>query len=161
METNDIIKSEAKEFYHYGSWKNKRYISNGQDLNEGLKRELMNHSNKSRVIYLNELLILLDLDAQEHLKQCKMKDNPDKCLTNQFYAKSKYYVNQHLEAYIEVEKSPVEQYELDHNLGTETLEDLDGLLKGNSLTLTKCSPQEIHEIIIKLNHCCPVKLKIR
>src|SRR5690554_2314133 len=153
MEISEIIKSEARNFYHNGKWKNIRPIPTAQDLNEGLKRELENHPDENKVIYLKELIILIDVDAQKHLKEdCKKKDNPSECPTHQFYAKSKYYVAQIIESISDEYEPAKSNHRLNNNLSKETLSVIEDLFNGGKYPLTKDSPEEISEIINRLKN---------
>src|SRR5690554_2000636 len=127
MEITEIVKSEAREFYHYGKWKNNRPFPIAQDLNEGLKRDLGNHPDENKMIYLNELIDLLDVDAQKHIKDCKKKDNPSDCPSHQFYAKSKYYVAQIIESISDENEPAKSKHQLNNNLSKETLSVIEDL----------------------------------
>lgn len=147
-----MIESEAREFYHYGKWKSNRPFPTAQDLNEGLKRELENHPDENKMIYLKELINLLDVDAQEHQKTCKKKDNPSECPSHQFYVKSTYYVNQHIDTYSENLEATDSKYELDHSLSSETIKRLESLLNEERISLHKTSHREIRDIFEKLEN---------
>ncbi|MGB3343697.1 MAG: hypothetical protein WBA61_07280 [Aequorivita sp.] len=152
MRKEDIIKSEVKEFYDYGNWKKKQIFPTAQDLFDDLKLELINHQVDGQIIYLGELIRLIDLDAQKHLKTCPKKDKPNECQENQFYSKSKYYVEQILDSITVKNESPNTKYELNKNLSKETLFVIEDLMDGKRYTLTKDRPEEISEIINRLNN---------
>ncbi|HLS11556.1 MAG TPA: hypothetical protein VK050_05300 [Flavobacteriaceae bacterium] len=153
MTKEDVIKSEAREFYEYGNWKSIQPIPSAQDLKNGLEKELRNHlDDDSKKIYLNELIRLIDKDAKEHLKTCKKKDNPNECHTNRFYAKSRYYTSQIVESikenYVIVDK----HFDADSYFYEETLYAIEGLLNGEPYLLNKQSPKEILEVITRLSN---------
>lgn len=153
MTKEEIIKSEVREFYEYGSWKKIQPIPTAQELKNGLEKELRNHlDDHSKKIYLNELIRLIDKDAQEHLKTCKKKDNPSECPTNRFYAKSRYYTSQIVESinkkYVVVDK----HFDANKSLSEITLHTIEGLLNGEPYLLNKQSPKEISEVITRLSN---------
>lgn len=151
MRKEDIIRSEAKEFYESGDWKNKQIFPTAQDLYDDLKLELHNHQIDGQIIYLEEVIRLIDIDAQKHFKTCKKKDNPSECTTHQFYAKSKYYTNQFLDSIADKNESVNTKYELNQNLSQETLSVIEDLIDGKRFTLTKDRPEEISAIIGRLH----------
>lgn len=152
MRKEDIIKSEALEFYEYGDWKGKQIIPTAQDLIGDLKLELSNHQLDGQIIYLEEVIRLNNSDAQEHLKTCKNKDKPNECPTHQFYVKSKYYAEQILDAIADKTESVAPNYELNNNLSKETISVIEDLLDGKGYSLTKDSPNEVSTIIVRLNN---------
>lgn len=152
MKNDDIVKSEAQEFYKYGIWKDKQIIPTAKNLNADLKLELGNHQVADQIVYLEEIIRLIDIDAQEHLKTCKMKDHPNDCLDNQFYAKSKYYAKQILDSIVKKNESVSTKYEFNRNLSKETLSVISDLLNGEEYPLTKDSPHEVSAIIERLNN---------
>lgn len=152
MMKEDIIISEARRFYNYGDWKNSRVFPTAQDLIDELKMELRNHlDDDSKKVYLNELIRLIDIDAQKHLKACKKKDNPLECLEYSLYAKSKYYASQIIESINERHVFFNKQFNADKNLSDETLEAIEELIRGEPYRLFKCSPQESSEVVKRLN----------
>lgn len=152
MRQEDIIKSEALEFYEYGDWKGKQIIPTVQDFSSGLKLELSNHQIDGQIIYLEKIIRLINNDAQEHLKTCKNKDKPNECPTHQFYAKIKYYAEQILDSIAGKTESVVPNYELNNNLSKETISVIEDLLDGKRYSLTKDSPNEVSTIIARLNN---------
>lgn len=152
MRDEDIIKSEAKEFYEYGDWKGKQIIPTAQDLYDDLKLQLGNHQVDDQISYLREIIRLIDIDAQKHLKTCEKKENPNECTTNQFYAKSRYYAKQILDSIKDHNESVEAKYELKKNLSHETLSVIMDLLDGKKYSLTKDRSKEISAIIGRLNN---------
>ena len=104
------------------------------------------------MIYLKELIILIDVDAQKHIKDCKKKDNPRDCPSHQFYAKSKYYVAQIIESISDENEPAKSKHQLNNNLSKETLSVIEDLFNGGKHPLTKDSPEEISEIINRLKN---------
>lgn len=152
MRKEDIIKSEALEFYEYGDWKGKHTFPTAQDLIGNLKLELSNHQVDGKIIYLEEVIRLIDVDAQEHLKTCKKKGEPNECPDYQFYAKSKYYAEQILDTIAHKNEVIKIKHELNTNLSKESLSVIADLLNGERYPLTKDSPKEISEVIERLNN---------
>ena len=152
MRKEDIIKIEAQEFYEFRDWKGKQIFPSAQDLVGDLKLELSNHQSDSQIIYLKEVIRLIDIDYEKHLKTCKYKDKPDECLSHQFYVKSKYYIEQILVSIVDQIESIETEYDLKDNLATETLLVIEVLLDGKKYSLTKNRSKEISEIIERLNN---------
>lgn len=152
MKKEDIIKSEALEFYEYGDWKGKHTFPTAQDLIGGLKLELGKHQVDGQIIYLKEVIQLIEIDAQKHLETCEKKENPNECPTHQFYAKSRYYAEQILDSIDDENDSVETKYEFNTNLSKETLSVLEDLFNGERYSLTKDSPKEISEVIERLNN---------
>lgn len=151
MKKEEIIKSEAQEFYEFGDWKQKHIFPTAQDLIDDLKLELRNHQVEGQIIYLKQVIRLIDNDAQKHVETCKKQENPNECPDYQFYAKSRYYAEQILDS-IDDENDFVEtKFEFKKNLSKETLSVLEDLLNGEKFPLTKDNPNEIHVIIDSLN----------
>lgn len=152
MKKKDIIRSEALEFYEYGDWKGKNTFPKAQDLIGDLKLELGKHQVDGQIIYLEQVIRLIGIDAQEHLKTCKKKDEPNECLEYQFYEKSKYYAEQILDAIAHKNEAIKIKHELNTNLSKETVSVISDLLNGERYPLTKDSPKEISEVIERLNN---------
>lgn len=96
MNAETIIRDEAIKFSRVIESYEHEY--NGvKDFKSDLTTALYDYyDNIDKLIFLYEVAKQIDKSYEKHLLKCQFKDSPEKCPTNLFYIKSKYFTEQEI-----------------------------------------------------------------
>ncbi len=96
MTDKEIIFDEADNFSKY-----LERFDNHQKFKDALILELNNYyDSPSIIVYLKDILKNIIQQYDKHLEKCEFKNEPLKCVKNNFYLKSKYFTEQEINKHI-------------------------------------------------------------
>jgi hypothetical protein len=95
MNYETIIRKAAEKFYQYGDWS--QYTDAPERFKSDLSLKLYDYSdNEGKLIFLYEVWKNIQIEYDDHLKDCRHKEHPEKCDDNLRFATCLLFTEQEI-----------------------------------------------------------------